>query len=277
MRSIPVTLSALLVVSPAALGQAYSESFEGGTNAAGWTFGAAGEGPTTPGGVNGSWRFQSTPFTTTAPVLRCAANAPGPTGNFRARRVGYIVVALRVDASDLPVANLAPAVILVSFNGTPADPSDDWGAYNGNLQGLGPTGVWRHHTVTLDPVAASPSFGWNFIALGPSAPANPTWSALVTQVDRLDFSLADPTITHPSQTWSVSADAIWLSPGLCYPNCDGSTISPYLNVNDFVCFNNLFAVGDPRANCDRSTTPPTMNVNDFICFNENFAAGCSAP
>jgi hypothetical protein len=29
----------------------------------------------------------------------------------------------------------------------------------------------------------------------------------------------------------------------CYANCDGSTTSPVLNVNDFVCFNNRFAAG----------------------------------
>ncbi|MBL9032046.1 MAG: hypothetical protein JNM80_10120 [Phycisphaerae bacterium] len=66
-------------------------------------------------------------------------------------------------------------------------------------------------------------------------------------------------------------------PQPCYANCDGSTIAPVLNVNDFVCFNNLFAGGDSRANCDASTTAPVLNVNDFVCFNNRFVAGCSAP
>src|SRR5690606_18441926 len=39
----------------------------------------------------------------------------------------------------------------------------------------------------------------------------------------------------------------------CYPNCDGSTIPPVLNVNDFICFQSRFAAGDPYANCDNST------------------------
>ncbi|MBL9030565.1 MAG: hypothetical protein JNM80_02510 [Phycisphaerae bacterium] len=72
----------------------------------------------------------------------------------------------------------------------------------------------------------------------------------------------------------------------CYPNCDLSTTVPFLNVNDFVCFNNRFAAAQslPVAqqitdytNCDASTTIPILNVNDFICFNNKFAAGCSAP
>lgn len=60
----------------------------------------------------------------------------------------------------------------------------------------------------------------------------------------------------------------------CYPNCDGSTAQPVLNVNDFVCFLNRFAAGDPYANCDGSTMPPVLNVNDFVCFLSTFATGC---
>jgi hypothetical protein len=61
----------------------------------------------------------------------------------------------------------------------------------------------------------------------------------------------------------------------CYANCDGSTVQPVLNANDFQCFLNKFASGDPYANCDGSTVPPTLNVNDFMCFLNEFAAGCN--
>ena len=61
----------------------------------------------------------------------------------------------------------------------------------------------------------------------------------------------------------------------CYANCDGSTIPPILNVNDFICFQQKYAAGDPYANCDGSTTTPVLNVNDFTCFMNAFAAGCS--
>ncbi len=60
----------------------------------------------------------------------------------------------------------------------------------------------------------------------------------------------------------------------CYPNCDGSTGVPALNVLDFGCFLNRFAAGDTYANCDGSTTPPVLNVLDFSCFLNSFAAGC---
>jgi hypothetical protein len=60
----------------------------------------------------------------------------------------------------------------------------------------------------------------------------------------------------------------------CYANCDGSTVAPILNANDFQCFLNRFAAGDHYANCDGSTVPPVLNVNDFQCFLNAFAAGC---
>jgi hypothetical protein len=60
----------------------------------------------------------------------------------------------------------------------------------------------------------------------------------------------------------------------CYANCDRSTLPPILNINDFACFMNAFAMGDRLANCDSSTTAPILNANDFQCFLNAFAAGC---
>jgi hypothetical protein len=72
-------------------------------------------------------------------------------------------------------------------------------------------------------------------------------------------------------------------PDRCYANCDGSTIVPVLNVEDFACFISEFAMasGLPHqqqlmhyANCDGSTLAPVLNVEDFTCFLNAFAAGC---
>lgn len=63
-------------------------------------------------------------------------------------------------------------------------------------------------------------------------------------------------------------------PPKCYPNCDGSTAHPAVNVNDFLCFVNRFAAADSYANCDGSTALPVLNVADFICFQQKYAAGC---
>lgn len=60
----------------------------------------------------------------------------------------------------------------------------------------------------------------------------------------------------------------------CYANCDASTATPVLNINDFQCFINRFAIGDTWANCDGSTASPLLNINDFQCFVNRFATGC---
>jgi hypothetical protein len=72
-------------------------------------------------------------------------------------------------------------------------------------------------------------------------------------------------------------------PPVCYANCDGSTVAPVLNIDDFVCFINEFGTGislphaqqaEHYANCDGSTVAPVLNVDDFMCFINRFAAGC---
>jgi hypothetical protein len=66
----------------------------------------------------------------------------------------------------------------------------------------------------------------------------------------------------------------WIGTPPCYANCDGSTIAPILNVNDFACFLNMYAAGETSANCDGSTIEPVLNVNDFACFLNAYAVGC---
>jgi murein tripeptide amidase MpaA len=71
--------------------------------------------------------------------------------------------------------------------------------------------------------------------------------------------------------------------GSCYANCDGSTTEPVLNIDDFACFINSFALAQALpheqqvtsyANCDGSTVEPALNIDDFACFINAFALGC---
>ncbi len=54
----------------------------------------------------------------------------------------------------------------------------------------------------------------------------------------------------------------------CYPDCDASG---ELGIDDFICFQTLFAIGDPSADCDESGG---LSIDDFICFQTLFAVGC---
>lgn len=61
------------------------------------------------------------------------------------------------------------------------------------------------------------------------------------------------------------------APLACQADCDGSG---GLSANDFQCFLNHFASGDPYANCDGSTAIPVLTANDFQCYLNRFAVGC---
>jgi hypothetical protein len=98
-----------------------------------------------------------------------------------------------------------------------------------------------------------------------------------------DFSAAWVSTSSPNPGNFAVTQLMYSATGGCYANCDGSTVEPVLNVEDFTCFVNEFAQGlalpTPQqithyANCDNSATEPVLNVEDFICFVSAFAAGC---
>jgi hypothetical protein len=81
-------------------------------------------------------------------------------------------------------------------------------------------------------------------------------------------------VSTSSDTGTVALNLATNTGGACYANCDGSTIAPVLNVQDFTCFLQRYATGNSYANCDESTTAPALNVQDFTCFLQRYAAGC---
>ena len=54
----------------------------------------------------------------------------------------------------------------------------------------------------------------------------------------------------------------------CYADCD---LDRELTIDDFVCFQTYFALGDGAADCDESGI---LDIDDFICFQTMFAGGC---
>jgi trimeric autotransporter adhesin len=54
----------------------------------------------------------------------------------------------------------------------------------------------------------------------------------------------------------------------CPADCDADGV---LSIDDFICFQTLFALGDPTADCDATGS---LSIDDFICFQTAFAIGC---
>ncbi len=130
---------------------------------------------------------------------------------------------------------------------------DAWGniAAGPNTGGSGPI---------VSFTASDPSLGPLLMDFGPGQGSLPT---LARPEFRCRISNACTSVTTTSAVLST-----------CAANCDCSTAAPVLNVNDFACFLNRYASGDPRANCDGSTAAPVLNVLDFACFLNRFAVGC---
>ena len=127
----------------------------------------------------------------------------------------------------------------------------------------------------MDASGSAPlTFQWRHNNLPIDATANPsaaTSSLLISRAGALDGGDYDCIITN--SCGSITSDAA--SVAVCIANCDCSAAAPMLTANDFQCFLNKFALGDPYANCDQSTSAPLLTANDFQCFLNAFASGCN--
>jgi CHRD domain len=75
--------------------------------------------------------------------------------------------------------------------------------------------------------------------------------------------------THSSfKTGGEIRGQLGAPPVPCFADCDGSGA---LSIDDFICFQTNYALGDPTADCDGSGN---LNIDDFICFQTLFALGC---
>jgi hypothetical protein len=129
-----------------------------------------------------------------------------------------------------------------------------------------------HYLDTIDHYFAD-TWEWNGTAWTQRAANGP--SARYGQAMAFDMAGGVAVLFGGYTNFSIPNSDTWLLHTSCYPNCDGSTTAPVLNILDFSCFLNRFASGSPYANCDHSTTPPVLNVLDFTCFLNQFAAGCN--
>ena len=262
-----VTVVALASAAPASA-QVFVDDFENGTNAGHWTLIGGPGGSIQPAGGNPGGYFGGTAFN--YPVYRASGESPF-TGNFRDRFVQDIRVDLITRSHQGALFPLTLAIL--TDNGTPAEPSDDWGAYYTGTQPVPQTGAgWDRFFFFFVPSWGSPSLppGWHW--LDGTNPA-PDWPTLMSNVSRIEFLFAPPGTISNFPVWDSGIDnaSITVNPPDCYTNCDVSTTPPLLNVNDFICFQARFAAGDPYCDCDQNSA---LNVNDFVCFLHYFVQGC---
>jgi hypothetical protein len=153
--------------------------------------------------------------------------------------------------------------------------------WTGSISGVGSIGS---DPLLVSPLGGDGSAGTldDDLGTGAGSPArdagsNAAAQALLTDVRGNARRQDDPCVvdTGTGTAPIVDMGAVEGAPCGCYANCDGSTASPVLTGNDFVCFLTRFVAGEPYANCDESTVPPVLNANDFVCFLTKFVVGCS--
>jgi hypothetical protein len=170
--------------------------------------------------------------------------------------------------------------IEIEFNGTTGSIRDDINGvypppaqYTGPIVGTMVRDQWVEVRAEINLNTNRYNFFYNGVQLINNQVYTPTTSPVPTPgIYCLDL-YSDTSTSVRYDTVSVQA----VGGGGCYPNCDGSTAVPFLNVADFSCFLTKYAAGNSYANCDGSTSVPVLNVADFSCFLTKYATGCSAP
>jgi len=108
---------------------------------------------------------------------------------------------------------------------------------------------------------------WSLDFGGPTIEAEAFGIAVDAAGDAYVSGIAEGDLFEPSGGM-VDAFTARLSGGSCYPDCDGSSV---LDIFDFICFQDAFAIGAAYADCDGSTS---LDIFDFICFQDAFVSGC---
>lgn len=117
------------------------------------------------------------------------------------------------------------------------------------------------------PASAQTTLARTVIATGGGGglTSSPTMTIQSTTGEPIVGRVTSTTMELRAGFWHAPNDS---SGSVCVPDCDQSGT---LNVDDFICFQTYFAIGDPSADCDASGT---LNIDDFICFQTFFALGC---
>jgi hypothetical protein len=124
--------------------------------------------------------------------------------------------------------------------------------------------------IVMDPLSGA-SIDVNPAVVGPSIQSiafapDGTCYGIYEQLFKIDITTGVAT-PLPSSGFEPIRGLAWYD-AKCYADCEADGD---LDVDDFICFQGLFAINDPAADCD---TDGTLSIDDFICFQTIFAVGC---
>jgi hypothetical protein len=217
MLSLRTTLSGLatfgLLALPAAA-QSALDTFEGGVNQGGWTYGAPNETIPPTGGNPGAHLYN--PFVDSfAPTLRSTNPAAPFHGDWRAMGVDTVTFDLRVWHTDFAYQReatlmLSDGVSTVYRLGTEFIPQVSVG--------------WKSFEIAVDSQSPTLPPGWFSFSGGDP---DTEWNAVIQNVTEVSVFYGDPTFFYIFMAWELSVDnfGVFASPGTNYctatPNSSG--------------------------------------------------------
>jgi hypothetical protein len=192
------------------------ETFEGGLNEGGWTFGTGLEFFVEDHGNPGRYLRDAglvsfTPKASTAFGVQSAF-----TGDYRARHVESVGIDLAIASVNGNVSGRRLTLILLNDNGTPDNLLDDWGAFTVTDLPLPPTGViglagetdilqWASYDIPVASQSGALPAGWSWIARNTLRHSG-SWARLMRDVDHVGFIMGDPALIYPLFNWDAGMD-----------------------------------------------------------------------
>jgi hypothetical protein len=226
MKHFLVNLTSTLgLVVCTASAQDYIETFDGGVNAGGWTYGNTIEGIDASGGNPGAFLHNSL-IDTFAPQLSTSNSSNPFLGNYRALGVQSLGVDLKTFSTNFPF--LREATLMLSNGGC-------------TVYTLGTELVpqvaegWKSFDYQVDSASTAMPSGW--LPFGGCTDPDTAWNTVMTNVTEVRFFYGDPTFFFIFDQWNVGADnpristAPPTSPGTPFCFGDGSgSVCPCSNL-----------------------------------------------
>ncbi len=247
MRTLPLFFLATIVT----LAQSsLVETFDGGSNQGGWSYGLPASFPAT-GGNPGSFLLVSG-LDTFAPIA--VSTEPSPfTGDYRQRKVTSIGVDLLTLAVDFSAAGRPLTLMLIYDNGTPNNFADDTAAFYLGANIPEPGEGWLPYDFAVPSESDTLPDGWELLNLGDSgSPAQATWAQVIANVAQVRFFYGDPRLFFIFQMWTVGMDNVRINWG---------TLTGDLDSNQFVDVRDLVLLVNAYGTCPAQPQPCVADLD----------------
>lgn len=203
-------LAAIALGATTANAQSFTDTFDGGANSAGWTFGAGNDTVEMAGGNPGAYVHDTLNFFNT-PEVKSTNATNNFVGDLRGRGVSSMGIDLVVNTT---VFNSFRDVSLMLTDGNHVI----W-LVNGDITPA-PGAGWKSFDFAFDSASTTMPAGWNTFSANPDA----AWDAVMTNVTETKFFWGDPNFFYGGENWDIGFDNVRVvaSTGSTYCFGDGS-------------------------------------------------------